>query len=261
MNSSRTNTMTVKQLAAMAGVSARTLHYYDEIGLLAPSGYGENGYRYYGEADALRLQQVLFFRELGFSLEQIKSILDRPGFDLLRALQTHKTTLHERAERLERLIETVDQTIQHLTGEQTMANKSDMYKGFRGYDASKQKEYEQYIREQYGSEQVDISVKRWSALTDAEKKAYSERGDRLHQEIVANIDKGYQSPEIQALMGQYRQHLSFFYDVTLDIYEGLGHVYNQDPDFQAFYEKIHLGLAAFMEQAITYYVEQEREKK
>lgn len=260
MIGSRTNSMTVKQLAEMAGVSARTLHYYDEIGLLKPSAYGENGYRYYGEADALRLQQILFFRELGFSLEQIKSILDRPGFDVLRALQTHKTTLRERVERLESLIDTVEQTIRHIQGEQTMADKKDMYKGFRGYDASKQKEYEQYIREQYGSDQVDTSVKRWAAMTDAEKKAYGERGNQLHSEIVANMAKGHQSPEIQVLMGRYRQHLSFFYDVTLDIYEGLGHGYNADPDFQAFYEAIHPGLAAFMEQAITYYVEQERKK-
>ena len=92
---------TVKQLSRVAGVSVRTLHYYDEIGLLKPSSYGNNGYRYYGEDATLRLQQILFYRELGLCLDDIKDVLDDPDFDVLRALQAHRQALQEQAGRFE----------------------------------------------------------------------------------------------------------------------------------------------------------------
>ena len=102
---------TVKQLAELANVTNRTLHYYDQIGLLLPASYGDNGYRYYDENAVFRLQQILFFRELGFSLEQIHAILEGPDFDLLRALENHKLALQGKTERINRLIDTVDKTI------------------------------------------------------------------------------------------------------------------------------------------------------
>jgi DNA-binding transcriptional MerR regulator len=133
-----TNTMryTVKQLASLAGVTNRTLHYYDHIGLLQPGAHGYNGYRYYGDEALLRLQQILFYRELGFSLEQIKGILEDPNFDLLQALQAHRLALLERIQQSNRLIETVDRTIKHIKGEIIMSKK-DFYSGF---DEEKQKE-------------------------------------------------------------------------------------------------------------------------
>src|SRR5512140_2485562 len=98
----------VKQLAKMAGVSVRTLHHYDQIGLFKPSARTTAGYRQYGEKDLLRLQQILFFRELDFSLSEIKKILDRPGFDQTAALVNHRTLLRERVQRLHRLVKTID---------------------------------------------------------------------------------------------------------------------------------------------------------
>jgi MerR family transcriptional regulator, thiopeptide resistance regulator len=101
---------TVKQLSELAGVSVRTLHYYDEIGLLKPSSVGENGYRYYEDASLFRLQQILFFREMDLGLLQIKDILDHPDFDLVATLQAHRHTLQEKIERLQTLISTVEQS-------------------------------------------------------------------------------------------------------------------------------------------------------
>jgi len=250
----RASTYTVKQLSKLAGVSIRTLHYYDEIGLLKPDAYGENGYRYYGESALLRLQQILFFRELDFSLAEIQAILNRPDFDLLHALQVHRKTLRGRIERLERLVHTVDKTIHHLKGEAQMSN-NEYYEGF---SEEKQKEYEQYVRQRWGDDTYESSARRWNALSAAEKKAYGARGDALNRALAASMDKGYQDPEVQALIGKYREHLGFFYDVTLEIYEGLGHGYNQHPDFIAFYDRYAPGLAAFMEQAISYYCQQNR---
>ena len=240
---------TVKQLASLAGVTNRTLHYYDEIGLLRPATYGDNGYRYYGEQALLRLQQILFYRELGFSLEQIKTILDRPDFDLLQALEGHKHALHERVDRLNRLIETVDHTILHIQGKVEMS-KQDFYKGF---DEEKQKRYEQEARERYGDEAM-ARTKDWNAYTPEQKNDILAEGHEINMSIVANMDRGFDSAEVQYWIGRWHNAINtYFYECSLEIFEALGHGYYQDSEFKAFYEKIHPGLAAFMEQAMTHY--------
>jgi MerR family transcriptional regulator, thiopeptide resistance regulator len=108
---------TVKQLSNLAGVSVRTLHYYDEIGLLKPASVGQNGYRYYQDGDLFRLQQILFFREMDLGLLQIKEIVDHPDFDLVAALREHRHALQAKIDRMQTLIHTVDSTIMHLVGE------------------------------------------------------------------------------------------------------------------------------------------------
>ena len=107
---------TVKQVAAMSGVSVRTLHFYDETGLLMPAHYSANGYRFYEEPQILLLQQILFYRELGFELKQIKKILGGADFEIATALQSPRRILQTRLARTSRLIETIDRTIQHLKG-------------------------------------------------------------------------------------------------------------------------------------------------
>src|ERR1700676_3781802 len=107
---------TVKQVAAMSGVSVRTLHFYDETGLLNPAYYGANGYRFYEEPQLLTLQQILFYRELGFELKEIKRILDRADFENVAALESHRQVLEKNVTRTRTLIETIDKTIQHLKG-------------------------------------------------------------------------------------------------------------------------------------------------
>ena len=108
---------TVQQLAKLAGVTVRTLHHYDHIGLLKPSSRNSARYRFYGETELLRLQQILFFKELDFNLEDIARIIDSPGFDPVDALEAHRKELQNRAERLDALLETIDKTIKRLKGE------------------------------------------------------------------------------------------------------------------------------------------------
>src|ERR1044071_3279070 len=107
---------TVKQVAAMSGVSVRALHFYDETGLLKPAYLGANGYRFYEEPQLLRLQQILFYRELGFELKQIKRILGRADFEIAAALRSHRKVLQKNLSQTCTLIETIDKTIQHLKG-------------------------------------------------------------------------------------------------------------------------------------------------
>src|SRR3954447_7256062 len=120
---------TVKQVAAMSGVSVRTLHFYDEAGLLKPAYYGTNGYRFYEEPQLLILQQILFYRELGFELKQIKQTLGRADFEKAAALQSHRELLEKNLTRSRTLIETIDKTIKHLKGTKKMKSE-EMFAGF-----------------------------------------------------------------------------------------------------------------------------------
>src|ERR1700757_1262253 len=121
---------TVKQVAALSGVSVRTLHFYDGTGLLKPAYVGTNGYRFYREPQLLTLQQILFYRELGFELKQIKRILDRADFEKIAALQAHRKVLQRNLARTRTLIETIDKTIKHLKGTKKMKKEEELFMGF-----------------------------------------------------------------------------------------------------------------------------------
>ena len=240
---------TVKQLADLAGVSVRTLHYYDEIGLLAPDAYGENGYRYYDENALLRLQQILFFRELDFRLDEIKAIIDRPDFDVLRALQTHRVALKDKAARLDGLINTVDKTILRLKGEMGMSDKE----LFEGFDEEKQKQYAAEARRRYGSAEVDGSMKRWGGYSAAQKGQIVAEGEQIRRDLAASMSKGYDSPAVQQIVARWHQHLRYFYEPSVERLRGLGQLYVDDPDFRANYAKLDPKLPEFFRDAIVFY--------
>jgi DNA-binding transcriptional MerR regulator len=242
---------TVKQLANLAGVSARTLHYYDEIGLLKPDRNPENGYRIYARPALLRLQQILFLRELGFSLEAIQGILDQPGFDLLPALEQHRQALKERQERLERLLLTVERTILHLRGGIEMDNKE----LFEGFSEEKQKEYEEEVRQRFGEEKLHQSQQRWGSYSEERRRQIMEEGGENYRLLVAAMPYGPASPQAQEGVARWHQHLRYFYEPTTEILLGLADGYNDDPRFAAFFERIHPDLADFMRQAIKIYCE------
>ena len=144
---------TVKKVAAMSGVSVRTLHFYDETGLLRPAYHGSNGYRYYEEAQLLILQQILFYRELGFELKQIQRILGRTDFEKVEALESHREVLQKRLVCTRRLIETIDQTIQHLKGIKKMKSE-EMFAGFSV--AARDDRFGEHIK--LGGEPIDCKV-------------------------------------------------------------------------------------------------------
>lgn len=126
----------IKKIADMAGVTTRTLRYYDEIDLLKPAGTSDNGYRFYDQGNLLRLQQILFFRELDVSLDDILLIMSQPDFNLVGALENHRTALKKRASRLEKLIATVNHTIDTIKGENDMKEQE----LFEGFDETKYEE-------------------------------------------------------------------------------------------------------------------------
>ena len=159
---------TVKQLSKLAGVTPRTLHHYDAIGLLKPSRVGDNGYRYYGEESLLRLQQILFYRELDMPLEDIKKIVGRRDFDVLDALESHKDALKKRIERLNVLLSTVDNTINDLKGKKKMNPE----RFFEGFSEEEQEKYAEEAAQRWDTETVRASNKKWKSYSDAEKKKF-----------------------------------------------------------------------------------------
>lgn len=239
----------VKQLAAAAGVSARTLHYYDEIGLLRPSRNPENGYRVYQAEALLRLQQILFLRELDLSLEEIQQILDNPSFDLLPALEHHRQALLDRRRRLDQLVQTVESTIQHLKGNIDM-DANDLYKGF---SPEQELAYAEEAQRRWGEKNVKESQKRWGSYTPEKKQRILAEGGEIYQAIAAAIPHGPASPQAQDGIARWHQNLRYFYEPTKEILQGLGDLYNDDPDFNAFFQRIHPELAGFMRQAIQIY--------
>ncbi len=239
----------VKQLAAVAGVSARTLHYYDEIGLLRPSRNPDNGYRIYQAEALLRLQQILFLRELGLRLDEIKAILDSPSFDLLPALEQHYQALLERRRRVDELIQTVESTIQHLKGNIAMDAK-DLFKGF---SPEQEQAYAEEAQRRWGEKNVKESQKRWGSYSPEKKQRILAEGGEIYQAIVAAMPQGPASQAAQAGIARWHQNLRYFYEPTKEILLGLGDLYNDDPEFNAFFQRIHPELASFMRQAIQVY--------
>jgi DNA-binding transcriptional MerR regulator len=240
---------TVNQLSTLAGVSTRTLHYYDEIELLKPSSVAPNGYRYYDEVAVLRLQQILFFKELGFGLKEIKEVIDQADFDVLQALEAHRLTLQERVERLTQLIDTVDKTILHYQGDITMNDKN----LFEGFSEEKQKDYEEEIRQRYGDKDLKESQRRWKSYSQEKKDAIRAEGEAIFRTIGAKMGKGHDSPEVQAQIKALHDYIGYFYECSYERLLGLGQLYNEHPDFIARFQQIDPGLPAFLQKAIEHY--------
>lgn len=247
-------TYTVKKLAQLSGISVRTLHFYDEIGLLKPAYYGENNYRYYEEAQLLMLQQILFFRELGFQLNDILRIISSADFDKIKVLESHRKTLEENLNQTHMLIETVDKTIAHLRGNRPMK----LEEIFHGFNDEKQKLYEDFLVES-GVEQDEIQkskdkIKYWSKEQWLENKR---QGDQIHADLVTTIKQQLNpsDPAVQKIIKQHYDLTTTFWTPTRESYIGLSQLYASHPDFIKFYDDIHPKLLSFLMAAMKSYAE------
>lgn len=244
----------VKKISEISGVSVRTLHYYEEEGLLKPAYYGKNGYRYYGEKELLQLQQILFYKELGFTIKQIKKVLGKGDFDLLAALCSHKQVLTKEHERMARLIETVDKTIQHIKGQKSM-KAEELYEGF------KQKEYEAYIKNRYGDrhfKECEKNVKNWSKA-DWEKSGQEWESNL---QLLATLKKKGISPdatEVQSVIRNVYLWLKKFWTPDRESFIGRGQGYTEFEWKKAFekYDPEHPKLAMFLAEGMKIFAEKE----
>lgn len=248
---------TVAKLAKLSGVSVRTLHWYDQVGLLKPAYHGTNGYRFYEEKQLLLLQQILFFRELGFELKQIQKILGRSDFDKLVALSSHRQILKKNLERTKRLIETIDKTLNHLKGIKKMKDQ-EMYHGF---SKEKQKEYEKQIIERFGEkgkahlEECHQNVNNWTK-SDWEKSraAFAQ----ICQELAESMKKDLKadSIEVQGIIRRHFQWLKQFWTPNRESYSGHGQFIAQS-ELRKAYEAFHPQMPEFIAEGIQLFAEKE----
>jgi DNA-binding transcriptional MerR regulator len=240
---------TIKKLAKLAGTSVRTLHYYDEIGLLKPEYRGANGYRHYGEKSIAKLQQILFFRELDFSLDEIKTIMARPDFDAAEALQSHKKLLLKRQERIGELLDTIEKTIKNFKGEKLMEIK-EYYHGFSDEQIEK---YREEVKQRWGEKTLKDSEDRVKKMGKEKFAEVQKESDRIFRTITDNMDKGAESKIVQGEVAKWRQWLENYSHYSDAAVLGLGRTYSQNPEFAKTFEKYHKDLPDFLTKAIEYY--------
>jgi DNA-binding transcriptional MerR regulator len=242
---------TVKQLSKLAGITPRTLHHYDRIGLLHPARVGENGYRYYDQSCLYRLQQILLYRELDLPLEQVKEILDKPDFNPLQALQLHKTALAERIKYLERLTASIGEMIESMKEDEPMSET----RMFDVFNKKQQKEYEKEALKMYDPVVVKESNRKWGGYSAAEKQRIGEEGNAIYADIVAAMPLGADSAQVQACIRRWRTHMDYFWTPTPNQLMAIAEGYSSDPRFKENFDKLHPSLAAFMGEAVRIYVQ------
>ena len=245
---------TIKIIADLAGVTTRTLRHYDQLGLLVPAEIGENSYRYYDHDSLLRLQQVLYFRELEVPLKEIKHLLNHPDFQLSSSLENHRAALRDQVQRLNKLLATLEKTISSLEGEGKMSEKE----YFEGFDETR---YEGEIRELWGqTPQYTESQQKWSSYTkDQKEKIKIEGGKIVERMVTENPDVSADDPDVQVAVSEYYDYLNkYFYTCDVGFLRSLADMWVQDPRFAVNYERVRKGGAAFVREAVHIYCDRQQ---
>ena len=246
---------TINKLAKLAGVSTRTLRYYDEIGLLSPNRLSSNGYRIYGQEEIDKLQHILFYRELGLPLEEIKSIVSSEDFDVTDALYAHLSALLAKRGQLDALIANVEKTLSSVKGEITMSDK-EKFKGFgRQLVEENEAKYGEEIRANYGADVVDASNKKLKGMTKEQYAEVEALSEAFNDALKAAFEQGDPASELaQKACELHKKWLCYFWDsYTKEAHVGVAQMYVDDPRFTAYYDKIAIGSATFLRDAITIY--------
>lgn len=238
--------MKIKEVSDLVGISVRTLHYYDEIGLLTPDEITDSGYRFYSDNNLVTLQQILFFKELDFPLKKIKEIISSPTFDRNEALRLHRKMLLGKRKRTDKMIATIDKTIRYVKGEIQMSNKEK----FEGFDFS-HNPYEEEARRLWGKDAVD---KTSSTLGN---NAMREKMNDIYCKLADLRSLTPESDEAQAGITEWYDFLNnnTGHHYSLDAFKGLGQLYVDDIRFTKNIDQFGTGLAIFMRDAMAIYAD------
>ena len=230
---------TVQKLAQMAGVSTRTLRYYDEIDILKPARINSSGYRIYGQAEVDRLQQILFYRELGVSLESIKETVTAPFFNGAQALREHREKLLEKREQLDVLISNVEKTIALTEGRIKMMDK-EKFKGFKQKLVNdNEAKYGKEVRAKYGDETVNKSNQKVKGMSQEQFDEVA----KLATEVIETLHAAFKTSDPAGELAQkaadlHRQWLCYYWDgYTKEAHAGLAQMYVDDPRFTEHYDE------------------------
>lgn len=244
--------MNTNQVAKISGVSVRTLHHYDNISLLSPGRNPDNGYREYSDEELDRLQQILFFRECGFSLEKIKEMLESPEFDREKAFMLQKKYLLHEKKRLDRMLKTLEQSMKSMKGETIMSHKDK----FSGFDFTRNP-YEEEARTLWGDEAVDQSKTHLADLTTEEQQDLAKGMEELFTELAGLRQEDPGSDRAQkAVAGMYRYfNDNFGHRYSPEAFAGVGRLYISDERFTANVDRYGEGLSVFLAAAMEIYAD------
>lgn len=246
---------TVQKLGKLAGVSTRTLRYYDEIGILRPARINSSGYRIYGEREVDRLQQILFYRELGVSLDSIKEIVTAPSFDGTNALREHREKLLKKRNQLDILIANVDKTIASTGGRIIMSNK-EKFEGFKkSMIDDNEKKYGKEVREKYGKDTVEKSNAKVMNMTEEQYDEVTRLAEQVTTTLAEAFKNGDPASDIaQKAADLHKQWLTYYWsEYSKEAHAGLAQMYVDDERFTAYYDKEKPGTAAFLRDAVFIY--------
>ena len=244
---------TIQELAQLSGVSTRTLRYYDEIGLLKPARTNEAGYRFYGQFEVDMLQQILFYRALDMKLATIQEIIQAPDFQHTEALKTHRTALLQRKEQLEKILQTVEKTIQSIEAEQPMTNE-EKFNGFKDkLIKENEKQYGQEIRSKYGNKTVDASNAKFRNMTEEQYEAMQQLEQQLFARLKEAMEIGDTKNDVAMEVAElHKRWLSFSWSqYSKEAHAGIAQMYIGDERFTAYYdERVSPGATTFLHDAI-----------
>jgi MerR family transcriptional regulator, thiopeptide resistance regulator len=241
---------TIGEVARLAGVTVRTLRHYDEIGLLSPSARTASGYRRYKYGDLERLQRIVAYRQLGFGLDEIATILDDPKADPLDHLRRQHELLTGRVEELQRIVRAIEGTMEaHKLGIQL--NPKEMFEVFGDFDPG---EHAEEAEQRWGgTDAYRESQRRVSSYTKQDWLQLKAEGGQIEQRLAAAFASGLPADSAEAMDAAeaHRRHISeWFYDCTYEIHRGLAEMYVADERFTAHYDRRAAGLAAYVRAAI-----------
>jgi DNA-binding transcriptional MerR regulator len=246
---------TVQKLGLLAGVSTRTLRYYDEIGILKPARINSSGYRIYGQTEVDKLQQILFYKELGLHLDKIKEIVNSPSFNAAKALSEHREQLLDKRVQLDRLIANVEKTINFNEGRIMMTDK-EKFEGFKQKMVEdNENKYGKEIREKYGDDAVNKSNQKVLNMTQSEHDEVTKLSEDLHTALAEAFKTGDPAGELaQKAADLHKQWVIYYWsEYSKEAHAGLAQMYVDDERFTAYYDKEQPGTAEFLRDAIYIY--------
>jgi len=237
---------TVRQLEQLSGVTARTLHWYDQIGLLPPAHLGTGGRRYYEREQLIRLQQILFFRQLGFSLADIADLLEGSRMQTVALLRTHRFNLEQRLEQTKELIETIDQTIQQMEKERPM-NEKQFFKGFAS---------EPNLAVYQGSDAEKVVVEASKRAGESDKEKVGREADALFEQLFALFQnkESERSDAVQKIVAAHHDLLGAAFGREKELYLAYATLYIDHPNFRAYFDQKGQGFADWVAAAMQIYI-------
>jgi DNA-binding transcriptional MerR regulator len=242
---------TVGELAKLTGITVRTLHHYDEIGLVQPSDRSRAGYRLYDEGDVLRLQQVLLYRELGLPLDRIAAVLDDPGHSAHASLLEHREVLVQKRARIDAMLAALDSALRHEKG-RTAMKPEDVKTMFEGFDPA---QYADEAKQTWGTtDSYKESMRRTKQYGKPEWEAIRSEADAIYARFAELMREGARPDDarVRGVVEAHRTHIDrWFYPCSTEMHRGLAEMYVADPRFTANFDKVAPGLAQFIRDAVV----------